>query len=87
MRPRRYTAALMAEAGGPAARVDTIEKSSIHATLATGEICKAGLGDRVRILRGQATEILQDLSEPYDVNLPWTPIGRTTRIGCLTLLA
>ena len=62
-----YTAALMAEAGGPAARVDTIEKSSIHATLATGEICKAGLGDRVRILRGQATEILQDLSEPYDV--------------------
>ena len=62
-----YTAALMAEAGGKSARVDTIEKSAIHAALAAEEISNAGLEDRVRILRGQATEILQDLSGPYDV--------------------
>ncbi len=62
-----YTAALMAEAGGKSARVDTIEKSGIHATLAAEEISNAGLEDRIRILRGQATEILQDLSGPYDV--------------------
>ena len=62
-----YTAAHMAEAGGRSARVDTIEKSPIHAALAEKEISNAGLEDRVRVLRGQATEILQHLSEPYDV--------------------
>ena len=62
-----YTAALMAEAGGESARVDTIEKSPVHATLAEREIRRAGLEGRVRVLRGQATEILQGLSEPYDV--------------------
>ena len=62
-----YTAALMAEAGGKSARVDTIEKSAIHAALAAEEISNAGLEDRVRILRGQATEVLEDLSGPYDV--------------------
>lgn len=62
-----YTAALMAEAGGSSARVDTIEKSPLHAQLAEKEIANAQLEDRVRILRGRATEILQDLSEPYDV--------------------
>ena len=62
-----YTAALMAEAGGSSARVDTIEKSSFHAQLAEKEISNAGLEGRVRILRGPATEILQNLSEPYDV--------------------
>ena len=62
-----YTAALMAEAGGSSARVDTIENSSIHAELAEREMSNAGLSARVRILRGEATEILHDLSEPYDV--------------------
>jgi len=57
----------MAEAGGRSARVDTIEESSLHAQLAGKEISGAQLEGRVRILRGRATEILQDLSEPYDV--------------------
>ena len=43
-----YTAALMAEAGGKSARVDTIEKSAIHATLAAEEISNAGLEDRMQ---------------------------------------
>jgi predicted O-methyltransferase YrrM len=62
-----YMAALMAEAGGSSARVDTIEKSSLHAQLAQEEISNAGLEDRVRILKGRATKTLADLSEPYDV--------------------
>ncbi len=88
-----YTAALMAEAGGASARVDTIENSSIHAALAEKEISDAGLEGRVRILRGQATEILRDLSEPYDVifvdadwqDYPkWLPhFARLTRKGGL----
>ena len=88
-----YTAALMAEAGGRSARVDTIEKSPIHATLAEENISNAGLGGRVRVLKGQATVILQDLSEPYDVifvdadweDYPkWLPhFARLTRKGGL----
>ena len=62
-----YTAALMAEAGGRSVTVDTIEKSSLYAQLAEEEISNARLGDRVRLLRGPATETLPDLSEPYDV--------------------
>ena len=62
-----YTAALMAEAGGGSARVDTIEKSSLHARLAEEEISNSRLEGRVRILRGRATEVLEDLSDPYDV--------------------
>ena len=46
-----YTAALMAEAGGRSARVDTIEKSPVHATLAEENISNAGLEGRVRVLR------------------------------------
>ena len=62
-----YSAALMAEAGGPSAQVDTIEKSSLHADLAEQQISHAGLDSRVRILRGEASEVLQDLKDPYDI--------------------
>ena len=61
-----YTAALMAEAGGPGSRVDTIEVDPDHADLAEAELDKRGLLDRVRILRGDATSVLDTLSEPYD---------------------
>ena len=61
-----YTAALMADAGGPDSRVDTIEIDPVHADLAEAELSKRGVSDRVRILRGDATEILQTLDEPYD---------------------
>ena len=47
--------------------MDTIEKSPLHATPAEREISNAGLEGYVRILGGQATYILRDLSEPYDV--------------------
>ena len=62
-----YTAALMADAGGPDCRVDTIEIDPVHANIAEPELGKRGLSDRVRILRGDARDILQTLDEPYDV--------------------
>lgn len=62
-----YTAALMADAGGPNCHVDTLEIDLGHADLAEAELGKRGLSDRVRILRGDEKDILQALDEPYDV--------------------
>lgn len=62
-----YTAALMAEAGGPKCRVDTIEAVEEHADLAEAEFDRRGLAPRIRVLRGQAREILPGLTEPYEI--------------------
>jgi SAM-dependent methyltransferase len=62
-----YTAALMADAGGPRSRVDTIEIDPDHADLAEAELGKRGLSGKIRIIRGDAKDILQSLDEPYDV--------------------
>lgn len=62
-----YTAAVMASAGGPRARVDTIEADSTHADLAERAIARKGLASRVRVHRGRALEVLPRLHGPYDV--------------------
>jgi len=62
-----YTAALMATAGGPRSRVDTIESDPVHADLAERAITRKRLGTRVRVLRGGALSVLPDLRRPYDV--------------------
>ena len=62
-----YTAALMADAGGPECRVDTIEIDPVHADIAETELAERGLLDRVRILRGASLDMLRSLDEPYDV--------------------
>lgn len=62
-----YTAALMAHAGGPECQVDTIEMDPSHADLAERAFSRKGLADRVRVLRGDAKDILPALTEPYDV--------------------
>ena len=62
-----YTAALMAEAGGPNIQVDTIESVKEHADLADAELASRGLSDRVSVLRGRALDVLPALREPYDV--------------------
>ena len=62
-----YTAALMADAGGPTSHVDTIEIDPVHADLAEAELGKRGLSHRVWILRGDAKDILRTFAEPYDV--------------------
>lgn len=62
-----YTAALMAEAGGPESRVETIENVSLHADLAEQALSDRGLSDRVRVLRGEAIDIIPLLADPYDI--------------------
>ena len=76
VRPRRfleigcglgYTAALMATAGGPGCRVDTIEANPLHADLAERSFAVKGLGSRIRVHRGPARTVLPDLRGPYGV--------------------
>ena len=62
-----YTAALMADAGGPGCRVDTIENVPAHADIAVDEMSRRGLADRVQVLKGDSRDILPGLTEPYDV--------------------
>lgn len=62
-----YTTCLMAEAGGPACHVDSIEAVEEHANLAEKEFSRRGLSGRIRLLRGQARDLVPSLSEPYDV--------------------
>ena len=62
-----YTAALMAEAGGPESHVDTIENTPLHADLAEEEFSRRGLANRIRILRGESRDILPTLTDPYDI--------------------
>ena len=62
-----YTAALMADAGGPGCQVDTIEVDPDHADRAQRELTKIGLSHRVRVISGDAEDILPVLTTPYDV--------------------
>ena len=62
-----YTAALMADAGGAGCRVDTIENDPLHAEIAEAELHKRGLGRGVRVLLGDAADVMTDLTGPYDV--------------------
>ena len=62
-----YTTALMAEAAGSGAHVDTIEIDADHADEATAQLARIGVLGSVRVLRGDAGAILPTLTEPYDV--------------------
>ena len=62
-----YTAVLMADAGGSGCHVDTIEVDSGHADRAEKELAERGLSGRVRVLHGDARNILPSLTRPYDV--------------------
>jgi predicted O-methyltransferase YrrM len=85
-----YTAALMADAGGPEARVDTIESDPLHADLAEAELSRRGLAGRVRVLRGDENDIIPTLTRTYDVVFmdggrregeDWPELKRLTRQG------
>jgi protein-L-isoaspartate O-methyltransferase len=62
-----YTTALMAEAGGQDAKVDTIELDSTHADITESELERKALSGRVSVLRGDARKIVRTLAQPYDV--------------------
>lgn len=62
-----YTAALMASAGGPTCRVDTIEADPVHADLAKRGVARRRLGNRVQVRQGKALDVLPTLKGPYDI--------------------
>lgn len=60
-----YSAIGMAEAG--CQRIDTIEISADAARVARANFEKAGLSDRIRLLEGDAKDVLPTLSGSYDM--------------------
>jgi predicted O-methyltransferase YrrM len=52
---------------GSGALVETIERDAEHARLAELEIARAGYGDRIRVVRGRAADLLPGLDGPYDL--------------------
>ena len=62
-----YSALWLAEAAGPDGRVETIDRFPEHVALARRYVEEATLGQRVAVLQGEGTDILQALAGPYDV--------------------
>lgn len=62
-----YSALVMACASGGKAHIDTIEISEEMAGMAESNMKKSGFGSCVRVLRGDALEILQCLTTAYDM--------------------
>jgi predicted O-methyltransferase YrrM len=60
-----YSALCLAHSSG--ALVETIERDAEHVRLAELEIARARYGDRIRVICGQAADILPGLSGPYDL--------------------
>lgn len=60
-----YSGAWLAEALGPHGQVDSIERDPLHIELAEELLHMAGLHDRVRILAGEAVEVLEGLTAQY----------------------
>src|SRR2546423_5163623 len=61
-----YSAIWMARALPPNGHLDTVELSDVHADAAEGWFRRAGLADRITIVRGAALEVLPKLRGPYD---------------------
>jgi predicted O-methyltransferase YrrM len=60
-----YSALCLAHGSG--AIVETIEREPQHVRLAELEISEAGYGDRIRVIPGEAADVLPGLSGPYDL--------------------
>ncbi len=61
-----YSALHLAQATGPDGSIDTIDRFPQHVSLARQNVAAAGLAGRVRILVGEADDVLPTLSGPYD---------------------
>ena len=62
-----FSAILMSEYGPKDCRITTIEKYEKRIPLARENFKKAGMEDRITLLEGDATDILKELKEPYDM--------------------
>lgn len=58
-----YSAIWIARGMAPEGRLLTVERDEAHAAFAQGELRRAGLEDRVEIVRGAALDVLGDLAE------------------------
>lgn len=64
-----YSGIWIARALPPQGTLTTIEKSSVHASLARSHFERAGLADKVTVLKGDGRQVLQKLAgeAPYDL--------------------
>lgn len=63
-----YSTIWLARAVGPAGSVVTLEYEPKHAEVARGNLDRAGVGDRVQVLVGEALQTLPTLTgEPFDL--------------------
>ena len=62
-----YSAAIMAMAMPETGRVDTLELDEDRAAQAEENIRRLGLSHKIRVLKGDALEIMQCLQTPYDM--------------------
>lgn len=62
-----YSAIWMGRALSANGRIDTIEVEPAHADAAEHWIARAGLSERIQVIRGAALEVLPGLSGPYDL--------------------
>jgi predicted O-methyltransferase YrrM len=60
-----YSALCLAH--GSRAFVETIERDAGHVRLAEAEFARAGYHDRIRVIHGNAADVLPQLTGPYDV--------------------
>jgi len=61
-----YSSIILAKSMDECGVIDTIEINEEMIEKAVGYIKRAGLGEKIRIINGDATEVLQCLSTPYD---------------------
>lgn len=62
-----YSALIMAEASDGSARIDTIEIDEQTADIAEKNIAKLGYNKKIKVIRGDALEVMQCLAAPYDM--------------------
>ncbi len=62
-----YSAIMIARSIGPDGRVDTIERSDSMADKALEYIRAAGQEEKIRIIRGEAADVLNFLDKSYDM--------------------
>ena len=62
-----YSALWLADAAGPEARVQTIDRFPEHAELARRSVAEGGLAERLEVLVGEGEQLLETLPGPYDL--------------------
>lgn len=62
-----YSALWLARAAGPDGQVDTIDRFQEHVQLSRGFAAEAGLADRLDVIQGEAADVLESLTGPYDL--------------------